>query len=470
MDLVECDVRATADGVLVLLHDETLDRTTNGSGPVAQTTFETLRTLDAGKGERVPTLEEFLDLIRGRCGAHVELKAHEVPEPTFRLVQQKGMLDSIIFTSGQTERLAAVRRMSDQASFEHIFADPPPDALDRALSVGASRVSVHHTHLTREFVEAMPMWREHGLLAFTINLQGGSPEGYSKEQPWHNSALTADGDVPVAAAVEAFIAKNPPPVPVEHKWFGLTYINVVWQEKMVSGMLEAFLGSFLIVFLMMTFVYRSALWGILSMIPLTVTIGLIYGAIGFAGKDYDMPVAVLSSLSLGLAVDYAIHFLSRSRELRDRFGEWRTAVGHVFGEPARAIARNAIVVGVGFLPLLLAPLVPYQTVGTFIAAILFTAGVASILILPALVTLLERILFPETRIVGLLCRCGTLLASGASLAAAVVINIHQFFDVGWTALTPWAVGVILLLVVICFFTRRSRLCYTEEAPLKGDDK
>jgi hypothetical protein len=48
---------------------------------------------------------------------------------------------------------------------------------------------------TREFVEAMPAWRDHGLLAFTINLQGGSPQGYSKEQPWHNSAIEADGSL-----------------------------------------------------------------------------------------------------------------------------------------------------------------------------------------------------------------------------------------------------------------------------------
>ena len=46
---------------------------------------------------------------------------------------------------------------------------------------------------TREFVAAMPEWRKHGLLAVTLNLQGGSPQGYSKEQPWHNSAFKADG-------------------------------------------------------------------------------------------------------------------------------------------------------------------------------------------------------------------------------------------------------------------------------------
>jgi hypothetical protein len=46
---------------------------------------------------------------------------------------------------------------------------------------------------TREFLEVMPTWRKHGLLAVTLNLQGGSPEGYSKTQPWHNSAINADG-------------------------------------------------------------------------------------------------------------------------------------------------------------------------------------------------------------------------------------------------------------------------------------
>lgn len=62
---------------------------------------------------------------------------------------------------------------------------------------------------TREFLAAMPEWRRHGLLAFTLNLQGGSPEGYSKGQPWHNSAFTADGGLRPAylARAERIIRK-----------------------------------------------------------------------------------------------------------------------------------------------------------------------------------------------------------------------------------------------------------------------
>ena len=197
----------------------------------------------------------------------------------------------------------------------------------------------------------------------------------------------------VVQEVDRFVADNPPPADLQHDWFGLTYINVIWQQKMVAGMLNAFAGSFVIVLVMMVFLFRSLWWGVLSMIPLSVTIAFIYGVIGFIGKDYDMPIAVLSALSLGLAVDYAIHFLARSRDLRARHSSWRETLDDVFGEPGRAIARNVIVIGVGFLPLLATPLVPYQTVGFFISAILVIAGAASLLILPALIQLFEKRLF-----------------------------------------------------------------------------
>ncbi|MEC8197124.1 MAG: MMPL family transporter [Pseudomonadota bacterium] len=144
---------------------------------------------------------------------------------------------------------------------------------------------------------------------------------------------------------------------------------------------------------MMVLLFRSVSWGILSMVPLTLSIGVIYGLLGIVGKDYDMPIAVLSSLSLGLAIDYAIHFVQRSRALEAATLNWKDALQGVTGEPARAIYRNIIIVGVGFLPLLLAPLTPYNTVGVFISLILLVSGFASLLILPALITLLQSWLF-----------------------------------------------------------------------------
>ena len=273
----------------------------------------------------------------------------------------------------------------------------------------------------------------------------------------------------VTASVREYVEEEPPPMGLKHRWFGLTYVNVVWQQKMVSGMLGACLGSFLAVFLMMALLYRSALWGLLCMIPLTVTIGLIYGVIGLVGKDYDMPVAVLSALSLGLAVDYAIHFLSRSRMLRERYGSWEKTAAPVFGEPARAITRNVVVVGVGFLPLLFATLVPYRTVGIFIASILVAAGVATLMILPALITLLGRLLFPETTGVRLACRCGTCIVTAVAAVALVVVNVRQFLAVGWTTLTLFSISAVLVLMGVCAVMSRREACATPETESRKEE-
>ncbi len=262
----------------------------------------------------------------------------------------------------------------------------------------------------------------------------------------------------VARAVDDFMKHNPPPFGLRHRWFGLTYINVIWQGKMVTGMLQAFLGSFLVVLLMMTLLFRSAIWGLLSMIPLTVTIGAIYGMIGLIGKDYDMPIAVLSSLSLGLAVDYAIHFLARSRMLYREYKTWENTAGPVFGEPARAITRNVIVVGVGFLPLILAPLVPYKTVGIFISSILIMAGVGTLLILPAMMTLLEKYVFPKTRPCCVICSFTTMAVSIISGVAVVAVNTHQFLSIGWNILVPYSVLAIVVLLIVAYIVSKRENC------------
>jgi predicted RND superfamily exporter protein len=201
--------------------------------------------------------------------------------------------------------------------------------------------------------------------------------------------------ISVVEAIEGWMADNPPPVELDVGWAGLTYINVVWQDKMVAGMLNSLLSSFVVVLIMMMVLFRSPLFGLLAMLPLTVTITFIYGLIGIVGKDYDMPVAVLSSLTLGLSVDFAIHFLERSRELTKKLGSWKEAINHMFQEPAMAISRNAIIISIGFTPLLFAPLVPYKTVGFFLATIMAASWLGTLFILAALITALQKWLFKK---------------------------------------------------------------------------
>lgn len=202
----------------------------------------------------------------------------------------------------------------------------------------------------------------------------------------------ADGDNLAMRALEEnvarYLAANRAPAPLASDWFGLTYLNAVWQDRMVSGMLNALIGSFFAVLLLLVLLFRSIPWAVVSMVPLTFAIGGIYGAIGWLGRDFDMPIAVLSTLSLGLAVDFAIHFVSRIREsgaasLRDRLLE-------VYQEPARAIQRNTIVLGIGFLPLLLSPLIPYRTVGALIPTIIGISAIATLIVLGAVLAALPK--------------------------------------------------------------------------------
>jgi predicted RND superfamily exporter protein len=85
--------------------------------------------------------------------------------------------------------------------------------------------------------------------------------------------------------------------------------------------------------------------------------------------------------------------LQRARAIQEKEGEWRRTVQQLFAEPARAITRNAIVIAIGFLPLLASPLVPYETVGFFLATIMAVSCIVTLVLLPSVMSVLRKPLF-----------------------------------------------------------------------------
>jgi predicted RND superfamily exporter protein len=198
---------------------------------------------------------------------------------------------------------------------------------------------------------------------------------------------TMDG---VVDRTEAYLEEQPLPAGIRIAWAGETYLNLVWQDKMVSGMLKAFLSTFGVVLVLMILLFRSLRWALLAMVPMSATILFVYGVVGYSGKDYDMPIAVLSTLVLGIGIDFAIHLIARYRELAKETPTTRAALNQVFQEPARAITRNALIIAIGFVPLFFASLVPYIVVGAFLASIMILSWFVTLLLLPAVITFFQR--------------------------------------------------------------------------------
>ena len=171
----------------------------------------------------------------------------------------------------------------------------------------------------------------------------------------------------------------------ELAWAGEAYLNLTWQDKMVSGMLVGFATTLAVIFALLIALFRSARWALLAIAPVVGTVIVVYGVLASLGRDMDMPIAVLSTMVLGIGVDFAIHFVERYRELVTSTGSAELALQRFFQEPATAMTRNAVVIAIGFSPLLLSSLVPYVVVGVLLATIIGLSWLTSIIVLPAVV-------------------------------------------------------------------------------------
>ena len=147
-DLIECDVHLSSDGRLVVIHDHTLDRTTNGSGLVRDLTAAELRKLDAGEGEKIPLLQEVIELAIGKVGLVIEVKQlpplyQGLEEKLLNMLRQLGAVPECAVISFNHTTIHQIRRMEPTLQLGILEGARPIHPAKLLLEAGADVYSPH---------------------------------------------------------------------------------------------------------------------------------------------------------------------------------------------------------------------------------------------------------------------------------------------------------------------------------------
>ncbi|MDF2960937.1 MAG: glycerophosphodiester phosphodiesterase [Paenibacillus sp.] len=170
---LELDVQLTKDGIPVVIHDPTVNRTTNGKGRIVDFTFNELRRLDAGGGEPIPTLEEVLKLSKGQAKVDIELKQSGdlypgLEEKTLEVIRSCGVQDQVFVTSFDHYSIIKMRELSNDIELGLVIYGATPSVFPLAEQIRARYVSVKYIYLTDDYVRRCG---EQGiqLIAWTID-------------------------------------------------------------------------------------------------------------------------------------------------------------------------------------------------------------------------------------------------------------------------------------------------------------
>ncbi|MET7983727.1 MULTISPECIES: glycerophosphodiester phosphodiesterase family protein [unclassified Streptomyces] len=151
LDLIELDLHLSKDGALVVMHDAEVDRTTDGTGPIADKTLAELRTLDAGHGEHVPVFEEVLEAVRTPLQA--EIKDVAAARALAEVMHRKDLVGRVEVSSFHDEAIAEIARLVPGVRTALIASRYDTDVVDRAVEAGATTVCLNIRRLSLEVVE-----------------------------------------------------------------------------------------------------------------------------------------------------------------------------------------------------------------------------------------------------------------------------------------------------------------------------
>jgi glycerophosphoryl diester phosphodiesterase len=168
VDYVEVDVRACKTGEIVVIHDATVDRTTDGRGYVRDLSLNELKKLNAGKGEKIPTLEEVIDAVNNKCGLMVEIKEENIWRKTLEIIRGRGVVENIIIASFYHTVIKDVKTTYPDVRCGVIFTCEPVNPSALALNAKAEIIIPNYNYITRRLITNAHKFNLK-VIAWTIN-------------------------------------------------------------------------------------------------------------------------------------------------------------------------------------------------------------------------------------------------------------------------------------------------------------
>lgn len=193
---IELDVHLSADGHLIVMHDETVDRTTDGTGALAEMTLDQIKTLDAGKGETVPTLGEVLDLVGDRLHVDIEVKANTAGEAVLK--ELEGRNTRWLISSFKWDVLQYVRSQNAEAELWPLTVGASDDAISIAKEIGAPALAISRQGVDEEIARYL---NEQGLdfWVWTVN----DPQEAKQFVEWGAIGICTDDPATIQRALAA---------------------------------------------------------------------------------------------------------------------------------------------------------------------------------------------------------------------------------------------------------------------------
>jgi predicted RND superfamily exporter protein len=183
---------------------------------------------------------------------------------------------------------------------------------------------------------------------------------------------------------------------ISMKYAGSGYKGLIFTDLILEGQIMSLILSIIIVVVLLSFMFKNILAGVIGAVPILITALISFGVMGFLDIPLSTTTALLSSIAIGIGIDYAVHFLEQYRVNAQKTGDKELTAQKTMAHSGRAILFNAIVVIAGFMVLLFSVFPPNRELGALVSLNMFTSFVGTLTIMLVLLNI-SKIYFKKSK-------------------------------------------------------------------------